>query len=226
MRWSRWQQWRRAVFPLGCSPGMWTGARSWQRWGRPDQNSCSSSSSSASWDESTARKLVKPQDSFGKKDKTFSWSAESAAHHQKTLINLPALVLNDVFSSNNVKWLNIAIVHYLWKSVQGDSEHFDIWVISWKWKQLGVNNEQGIYSSYRSIKSCIDTKKKKKKKKKSLLIFRHIPKLFCGFNIHCNMINASSHSKVLVDLNEFSFINLLKGAAFSLQTSENNLKHP
>ena len=62
----------------------------------------------------------------------------------------------------------------------GDSEHFDIWVISWKWKQFGVNNEQGIYSLYRSIKSSID--KKKKKKKKSLLIFRHIPKLSCGFN--------------------------------------------
>ena len=52
---------------------------------------------------------LKPQDSFGKKDKTFSWSAESAAHRQKTLKNLPALVLNDVFSCNNVKWLNIAM---------------------------------------------------------------------------------------------------------------------
>ena len=112
---------------------------------------------------------LKPQDSFGKKDKTFSWSAESAAHHQKTLINLPALVLNDVFSCNNVKWLNIAMYINLWKSVRGDSEHFDIWVISWKWKQFGVNNEQGIYSSYKSIKSCID-------KKKYLLIFRHYTK--------------------------------------------------
>ena len=53
-------------------------------------------------------KTLKPQDSFGKKDKTFSWSAESAAHRQKTLINLPTLVLNDVFSCNNVKWLNTA----------------------------------------------------------------------------------------------------------------------
>ena len=53
--------------------------------------------------------LLKPQDSFGKKDKTFSWSAESAAHSQKTSINLPALVMNDVFSCNNVKWLNIAM---------------------------------------------------------------------------------------------------------------------
>ena len=51
----------------------------------------------------------KPQDSFSKRDKTLSWSAESAAHRQKTLINLPALVLNDMFSCNNVKWLNIAM---------------------------------------------------------------------------------------------------------------------
>ena len=49
--------------------------------------------------------VLKPQDSVGKKDKTFSWSADSATHRQKTLINLPALVLNDVFSCNNVKWL-------------------------------------------------------------------------------------------------------------------------
>ena len=56
---------------------------------------------------------LKPQDSFGKKDKTFSWSAESAAHRQKTLINLPALALNDVFSCNNVKWLNIAMYMYI-----------------------------------------------------------------------------------------------------------------
>ena len=55
------------------------------------------------------RYTLKPQDSFGKKEKNNSWSAESAAHHQKTLINLPALVLNDVFSCNNVKWLNIAM---------------------------------------------------------------------------------------------------------------------
>ena len=58
-------------------------------------------------------------------------------------------------------------VHYLLKSVRGDFEHFDIWVMSWKWKQFGVNNEQGIYSSYRPIKSCIEEEKK-------LLIFRHI----------------------------------------------------
>ena len=61
----------------------------------------------------------KPQDSFNKKDKTFSWSAESAAHHQITLINLAALVLNDMFSCNNVKWAKYRYVHYPWKSVRG-----------------------------------------------------------------------------------------------------------
>ena len=108
-------------------------------------------------------RLLKPQDSFGKKDKTFSWSAESAAHSQKTLINLPlfflpALVLNDVCSCNNVKWLNIAMYITYGRVFRGTpkSEHFDIWVVSWKWKQFGMNNEQGIYSSYRSIKSCTD----------------------------------------------------------------------
>ena len=67
----------------------------------------------------------------------------------------------------------------------GGLRTFWYWVISWKLKQFGVNNEQGIYSSYRSIKSCIE-----KKIKKSLLIFRHIPKLSCGLNLswrktHC-----------------------------------------
>ena len=117
--------------------------------------------------------FFKPQDSFSKKDKTFSWSAESAAvaaHRQKTLINLAALVLNDVFSCNNVQVAKYRYVHYLWKNI------FDIWVISWKLKQFGVSNEQGIYSSYRSIKIM-----HWQKNKKSLLIFCHIPKLSCGF---------------------------------------------
>ena len=121
--------------------------------------------------------MLKPQYSFGKKDKTFSWSAESAAHRQKTLINLPALVLNGVFSCNNVNWLNIVMYITYGRVFGGDSEHFDIWVISWKLKQFGVNNEQGIYSSYRSIKSCID------KQTKISFNFLHIPKLSCGFNL-------------------------------------------
>ena len=76
---------------------------------------------------------LKPQDSFGKKDFKNSWSAESAAHRQKTLIYLPALVWNDVFSCN-VKWLNIIAMYITYGRVfGGDSEHFDIWVISWKW---------------------------------------------------------------------------------------------
>ena len=99
---------------------------------------------------------LKPQDSFGKKDKTLSWSAESAAHRQKTLINLPALVLNDVFSCNNVKWLYIGM-YITYGGVFGGTPNILIFGLFLENESnLDVNNEQGIYSSYRSIKSCID----------------------------------------------------------------------
>ena len=152
---------------------------------------------------------LKPQDSFGKKDKTFSWSAESAAHGQKTLIYLPALVLNDVFSCNNVKWLNIAMYITYGRVFGGDSEHFDIWVIFWKWKQFGVNNEQGIYSSYRSIKSCID-------KKNNVLIFHHIPKLSCDFKYECLPIAYQFYSFSRLQILFSSFFCFILNDAFSI----------
>ena len=55
-------------------------------------------------------------------------------------------------------------VHYLWKSVGGGgggTSNSLIFVLFLENESnLEVNNEQGIYSSYRSIKSCIDKKKK------------------------------------------------------------------
>ena len=53
---------------------------------------------------------------------------------------------------------NYHYVHNLWQSVRGDSEHFYVFVISWKWKHFGANCYQGINSSYNSIKFCINKK--------------------------------------------------------------------
>ena len=49
-------------------------------------------------------------------------------------------------------------VHNLWQSVRGDSKHFDVLDISWKWKHFWANCKQGINSSYNSIKFCINKK--------------------------------------------------------------------
>ena len=50
-------------------------------------------------------------------------------------------------------------VHYLWKSVRGDPEHFDIFGYFLKMNKFGANNQQGIHSSYRSTKSGINKRK-------------------------------------------------------------------
>ena len=84
----------------------------------------------------------KPQDSFGEFKKYFSWSSESAGNHQKTPSDLPANVLNDILYKCNVAQWQIIIMYitYMYGKVfGGDSEHFYVLVIFWKWKHFGAN---------------------------------------------------------------------------------------
>ena len=115
---------------------------------------------------------LKPQDSFGKNYKTLSWSSESEAHFRKTLINLPAIVLNNIFLCYNVIWQNITMYITYGRVFGGTPNILIFWVISWKWNKFGANNEQGIHSSYRSIKSGIN------KRKLSHLIFLSYTKTY------------------------------------------------
>ena len=64
---------------------------------------------------------------------------------------------------------NYHYVHNLWQSVWGDSKHFYVLAIFWKWKHFGANCEQGINSSHNSIKFCIN------KAKIKILIFAMYP---------------------------------------------------
>ena len=120
---------------------------------------------------------LKPQDSFGKKDKTFSWSAESAAHRQKTPKNLCSTCLNDVFSCNNVKWLNISTCMYItYGRVFGGTPNiliFGLFLENESNLEWTMNRAFIVHTDL--LKSCIDNKII------YLLIFRHIPKLSCGF---------------------------------------------
>ena len=121
--------------------------------------------------------FIKPQDSFGKKDKTFSWSAESAAHRKKTLINLPALVLNDVFSCNNVKWLNIAM-YITYGGVFGGTPNILIF-------GLFLENESNLeWTMNRAFIVHTDLLNHVLTKKINLFQFfviYSVPKLSCGF---------------------------------------------
>ena len=51
-------------------------------------------------------------------------------------------------------------VYYLWQSVRGDSEHFDIFVISWQFEHFWANNWQGIINnSHKTIKLWFNEEK-------------------------------------------------------------------
>ena len=123
-----------------------------------------------------------------KKDKTFSWSAESAAHRQKTPINLCSTCLNDVFSCNNVKWLNISM-YITYGRVFGGTPNILIF-------GLFLENESNLeWTMNRAFivhtglgNHALTTKNV------YLLIFRHhIPKLSCGFNPVVLLIWAQWH---------------------------------
>ena len=97
-------------------------------------------------------------------------------------INLPAIVLNNIFVCYNVKWQNITMYITYGRVFGGTPNILIFWVISWKWNIFGANNEQGIHSSYRSIRSGIN------KRKLSHLIFCQIPKLSCGFKCESGIL--------------------------------------
>ena len=75
-------------------------------------------------------------------------------HHQTFLHLFWMKYCNAILPSGK-----LSNIHNLCQNVRGDSEHFYVWVIFWKWEALGANCLQGINSSYNSIEFCINKKK-------------------------------------------------------------------
>ena len=82
---------------------------------------------------------LKPQDSFGEFNKTFSWSTESAGNHQKNTTRHSCNCFDWHMVMQHCAVANYHYVHNLWQSVRGDSEHLYVLIISWKWKHFGAN---------------------------------------------------------------------------------------
>ena len=81
---------------------------------------------------------LKPQDSFGEFNNFFLIFRKCGKSSENTIRP----------SCNCLEWhtvmqycpmANYHYVHNLWQSVQGDSEHFYVLVIYWKWKHFGAN---------------------------------------------------------------------------------------
>ena len=81
---------------------------------------------------------LKPQDSFGKFDTFFLIFRKCRKSSENTIRpTCNCLELHIVMQFCPIA--NYHYVHNLWQSVRGNSEHFYVLVISWKWKHFGAN---------------------------------------------------------------------------------------
>ena len=82
--------------------------------------------------------ILKPQDSFGEFYKFFldlQKVQEIMKKHNQTFLQLFGMTYCNAILHNG----SYHYVHNLWQSVRGDSEHFYVLVISWKWKHFEAN---------------------------------------------------------------------------------------